>query len=360
MKVLFCINGLIMGGLEKYAVLLGIELNKDPNIEVQFCLISFYYGSGKEFLNLLEKNNIVVHNVINSKNRENDIIKIIVDNNIDLVHSHYCNTALRALKNHPEIKVKVVETLHNCYTWEKQEDWPLREIVDKFTVISTDVLNYTKKIIPYIEEKSKVITNKLIIEDYLKDDSIVFDRNKFGLNKEDIILGVITRLDKCKGVDRIINLWDRIKEIHPKLKLLIVGTGIQEKELREQAKNCKYFDSIIITGYVESPIFPIYKIIDIFLYMSYLDGMPTVLLEAMLAGSLILTTPVYGVSDLIISGKEGFIIKDEEEVVHIINSIMMDIDYYEFIRKNAKEKIINDFYFDKGVQEIKQIYRGLI
>jgi glycosyltransferase involved in cell wall biosynthesis len=88
--------------------------------------------------------------------------------------------------------------------------------------------------------------------------------------------------------------------------LLFAGSGENEESLRELASVLRIADRVRFLGY-RTDVPSLLPGIDLLLMTSWFEGMPLALLEAMIAGVPIVTTPWRGARDMLGDGEFGFL-----------------------------------------------------
>lgn len=119
----------------------------------------------------------------------------------------------------------------------------------------------------------------------------------------------VGRLSWQKGFDRLIKAWIIVNKKHPDWQLSIFGSGPMEIELRNQIHqerlqnaNVYPFTNIISKEYLNSSIYAL---------SSNYEGLPLVLIEAMLHGlPCVAFDCPFGTSDVIIDNQCGFIVNN--------------------------------------------------
>jgi glycosyltransferase involved in cell wall biosynthesis len=198
------------------------------------------------------------------------------------------------------------------------------------------------------------------------------DTKLFNPNKKDLaikkkykiegpFLLFVGRLAEKKGVKYLLDAMPEVLKQNPKTKLMIIGTGPLEKELKHQTRDLKIEKNVIFMGAIQNSLLPkYYATADIFIGPSIVaeggdrEGFPTVFLEAMSSEIPILTTRIEGINEIIKEGKNGFIVnqKSSKEIIEKITYLLKSRRILERIgkisRKIAKEKydwsIINKEY----------------
>lgn len=138
------------------------------------------------------------------------------------------------------------------------------------------------------EEDMVVIPNSVEVERFIKTPKQAAklrkaNRAKFKLADDDIIIGHIGRLETVKNHELTIALAEQIKKEQLRMKILIIGEGNREAELKANVENKGLTDFIHFTGRI-SPIEDFYPALDVMLLPSFSEGLPTVVVEAQASG----------------------------------------------------------------------------
>lgn len=158
------------------------------------------------------------------------------------------------------------------------------------------------------------------------------------LDKKNII--TISRLDYGKKNDDIIKSFSKIKESN--WKLYIIGDGKEFNNLKKLINDLNLKNKVILTGYKNKEEINKYMLdSSLFLMASITEGLPMVLLEAMSYGIPCIAYDVpSGVNDIIEDGRNGYIIKNRNELEYIkrIEEVINDSKLRNNLGTNAKEK----------------------
>ena len=63
-----------------------------------------------------------------------------------------------------------------------------------------------------------------------------------------MIIGVVSRLERIKGMDLVIPAFAKVKEEHPDVRLIVVGDGSLKERMMEQARELGCEDVVEWTG----------------------------------------------------------------------------------------------------------------
>ena len=148
---------------------------------------------------------------------------------------------------------------------------------------------------------------------------------------------------KAKGVEELLEVWEKVVELHPDWNLTIAG--FCEETYKKYLESKYSFKNVIMEGYVAHDEI-LRKISEaVFLVLpSYTEGFPNVVIEAMMCGKAVIGTDVGAISD-ILSGECGIIIQPqntkelEESIIRLINDKKLRMT----MGKNGKEKALEHY-----------------
>lgn len=148
-------------------------------------------------------------------------------------------------------------------------------------------------------------------------------------------------------------------------KLTFVGDGQTRKECENLANKMGISDKVVFTGKKPMGEIPGYmKKADIFVHHSVtssdgdMEGIPTVIMEAMAVGLPIITTRHSGIPELVVDGKSGFMVEERDVVSYTKRMIEIAGNYETRISMGRfnRDRIIEDFNMTKQNQELKSLY----
>lgn len=191
-------------------------------------------------------------------------------------------------------------------------------------------------------EKVKVIHNAVKPFDGRIVSEKIFDE----LKKEGyFIVGNIGRLSEQKGMEYYIRAIPQVREKHPKTKFFIIGSGDDERKLRDLANSIKA--DVIFLGY-RADVQNLMKQLDLIVLSSLWEGLPLTPIEAFSVGKTIVATAVDGTVEIVKDGDNGILI-DPRDPMQISNAICRIIEHPEENEKmcsSALETYNSVFSFD--------------
>lgn len=135
----------------------------------------------------------------------------------------------------------------------------------------------------YKEKKFDIIHNAINTK------SFIFDKNKReNLRKmlnieDDFVIGHVGRFNLQKNHEFLIKIFSEVYLINNKVKLLLIGEGPLENEIKEQVKKLGLEKNVIFLG-VRNDVKDLYNVMDCFVLPSLFEGLPIVGVEAQASG----------------------------------------------------------------------------
>jgi len=136
-------------------------------------------------------------------------------------------------------------------------------------------------------------------------------RRALQLPQDAFVFGNIGRLVRNKDQASLLQAFTIIKPYCPGAKLMIMGIGELEAELKQQITANGLTDDVILTGFIPNAVNYI-RAFDNFVLCSTQEAFGRVLIEAMLAQCPIIATTVNGIPEVM--GDTGILIKPKDPV----------------------------------------------
>jgi len=181
---------------------------------------------------------------------------------------------------------------------------------------------------------------------------------KTELNKkrDDVFIVTTSRLVVKNAVGDIVSA---LVYLPINIKLLILGQGYQEADLRAQATNLKLSDRVIFLGYIPHAAMPPYlQISDIFIRPSLSEGLGNSFLEAMAAGLPVIATSVGGIPDFLVDGETGLFceVSNPRSIAQKVEKLIKDKESREYIVHKAGQMVKEKYVWEKVAAEMKKIF----
>lgn len=358
-----------IGGVENHIKNLSRELIKMGHEIVIICSNRNFKGEKIE----KKHENIQGINIFRY-NKFKEIHKLLKKLKVDIVHIHlYRSTHTPFLfREAKKAKLPIIHTPHCIYPPKSFVDLLKKKIYDfLFSSLiinsSSVIINLTKQDqmdmmkLGMKKEKSIIIPNSIIIPPETKKETNVFKKYKLA---ENYIL-YVGRIDWNKGIDKLIYVVKKVQELDSRcIELAIVGEDISEKKkLLKLIKKLNLEEKVKFLGFVPSnDLISLYKYATCFILLSAYEGLPTVVLEAMFHSTVTIATAEGGTKFVIENGVDGFLVDKEDinNIAEIIIKLVKNRQEGVEIGKRAKEKIINNYLWEKNSVKMKDIYYRIV
>ncbi|MFZ4399174.1 MAG: glycosyltransferase [Bacteroidales bacterium] len=158
----------------------------------------------------------------------------------------------------------------------------------------------------------------------------------FNIENQEAVLLFAGRLSKEKGVMELAEIYQKTKsEIHD-LKMVIVGNGPAENELK------KALPEAIFLGWIDHEKLPnIYSSADLLILPSKFDTFSCVVLEALSCGLPVIAYNIKGPKDIIEDNKNGFLVSNTDDMSKNIIYYFNDISIQKSFKKSALDRSKN-------------------
>lgn len=178
-------------------------------------------------------------------------------------------------------------------------------------------------------------------------------REELGL-WNDLIVTYTGRLVKEKGIQKLVQAVELLRDRDIHVKLLVAGSGDLLEELQQQND-----PDVILLGLLDfDHIVALLKETDIFcLPTDYPEGFPTSVLEAAACGCYIITTTKGGSRELVLDDSYGKILEDNtaEEIAAAIQKAAQDPAYRASAAQKAVQRLNETFTWDNTSAEVRRV-----
>ncbi len=141
-------------------------------------------------------------------------------------------------------------------------------------------------------------------------------RQQFGIPQDRIVLLNVSRVAHEKNLGLLLNMLKLAVCKNPNLCLVIAGEGPARKACMEQAQLLGLNDHIYFVGYLDrsTQLIDCYHSADFFVFSSKTETQGLVLLEAMAAGTPVVSVAAMGTRDILIDCPAAQIVEDDAQV----------------------------------------------
>ena len=335
----------------------------------------------EEFKKELQENQISIKNIEFSRNPINlknlkaykQTKKILNDEQIDIVHCHtpICGAITRfACKKARKRGTRVIYTAHGFHFYKNApiKNWMIYYTIEKVLSKYTDCLiTINKEDYELAKEnfkkckKIELVNGAGINIEKFSTDLLNEQKNELmqnlNLEKDDFVILQVGELNKNKNQILAIETMNKLTKTNKKIKLLLVGKGRLEQFYKNKIIEYNLQNNVYVLGYRQD-VPQLMKISNILLSLSYREGLPVNVIEAMASGLPVIATNCRGNRDLIVDGENGYIINNNdvrklEEKIIFLQQNEAVCNYF----RAQTQKIVKNYGFNKIEERLKKIYQ---
>lgn len=171
-----------------------------------------------------------------------------------------------------------------------------------------------------------------------------------------LILGVVCRVDKAKGLDFLVEAVGMVAQKYS-IELHIIGEGDEFENIAAQIRELKLTDVVKLLGFISGDIDSHLKSFDIYVFPSLWEGLPYSVLEALREGLPIVSTDVGGIPEALRNMVEAILVepRSARALADGISLLLEDPQLAERLSKNARLRYEELFTHDKMYSDFKSV-----
>lgn len=364
-RVLHCIETISSGGVERTLLTLIRGLPKEKYQHKVICT-----WKGGAVAEALEKEGVEIYSIGTFKSpfefkKLNEVVKITKSYKPHLIHGAvFEGMTMATVAGLFSMKSKVIlEETSDPQNRSKKANLLLKAFsyrANALQAISEEVGNYLVKETSVKNCKVRIISNGVEVPEILSQKDKINLREKYGLTKDDIVVGFVGRL--YNNHKRFTDLLEAIYILENKeIKLLIVGDGKDRELLNAEVERINLSSQIIQVGYQSNP-HPFYDLMDVFCVPSSREGFGLVAAEAMLHSIPVIATKVGGLQNVVVNRETGYLIPpfSPESIAEKIEIIARNPNLGKKMGERGKERARQNFSADRYCKEVESLYLDLI
>lgn len=184
-------------------------------------------------------------------------------------------------------------------------------------------------------------------------------RSRFGIGADDILFGFVGRLSAQKAPERLVAAFARVAASLPSAKLLMIGSGELEPEIRRRMADAGLGDRAHLDGSIPGPV--AMDAFDVVVMPSRYEAMSYVMLEAASAAKPLILTDVGGVSTVLESDRNGIRIANSDDPTELAAAMLSAADGETMTIFTAEAQRRRNRYTLSGMaDETEEIYFDLL
>lgn len=313
----------------------GDSINRLSELNINYTIIKFSIG---------------FKNIIYFLNSFLKIKKYCIINKIDIIHTHHRFPEFLAFIISKIIRIRTVTTAHSYVKNYKYLSYKSNKIItvsnfiknnieNNFNVNKDDLVtfyNFIEPLKPYNIERVKEI------------------REKLDIALEDKVLIFVGRISIIKGVDILINIFNKLNMEYNNIKLILIG------QLQYHIQSIKNVNIKVVKP--QKDIENYYYLGDLIIIPSRMDPFPYTMLEAALSKKPIIASNAGGIPEFIIHDNNGllFNVNRPYELGNYIKQLLINIEIKTRLVNKNEERVTEFLDKEKYFNNLLKLYERLL
>jgi len=365
LRVLQITLTLEIGGLETLVIELSKQLIK-RGIEIEVVCLS---NVDTDYVTGLKEYKIPIH-VFKKKYRWDfgfflQVARFIREKQFDIVHAHSGCFLCGALFSRLAGVKKYIYTAHGMPIQTglkaRTEDIFASLMTDCVVSVSFELEVFLKKWLIFNCCSFETIINGVDTNKFKRITDFSEKRRllkKYELPVDQFLVGSVGRLEPVKNYGMLLQAFAKLMaEFGNNIHLLLIGEGVQKKELIRLAEELKVSQNVHFLG-MQYNVHELLPLLDVFVLSSLTEGTSISLLESQACGVPAVVTDVGGNGFVVSSGENGYLcpLNDHEAMAENILKIIRDDDCSSLLKKNARKKAESLFSVYSMVEKYEKLY----
>ena len=183
-------------------------------------------------------------------------------------------------------------------------------------------------------------------------------RQRLNIDDDTFVFGSIGSLIPRKANHHTLEALAQFSQKHPqaKWKMVLVGEGAERRALAEQARALGIEHHVIFTGFQNTP-FDYLATFDAFILASKSEGLPRVVLEAMLLNIPVIGSQVTGTAELIDHDSTGLLFpwSDVSQLAQHLDNIWADAELRARLAAAAYQNVCHNYAIENYVSGVEAV-----
>jgi glycosyltransferase involved in cell wall biosynthesis len=214
---------------------------------------------------------------------------------------------------------------------------------------------------PWSRTKEVVIPNGVRTKPLPDESDKAAARAELGLSPDAFVVGIVARLSAQKAHEVLFEAFAGLRRGHANARLVVVGGGERELELRVLAVRLGLEDSILFTG-IRRDVPALLPAFDVACLSSVHEGVPLAAIESMAAGIPMVATDCGALRDIIADGEQGFIVPvgDSSTMCTRLLTLAGSADLRERLGQSARKRVQQTYRVDQTARAYENLLVDLV
>lgn len=289
------------------------------------------------------------------------LVNYVRRHRIEIVHTHlYLPDIYGFLVKAAVPRIKLVTTKHNTNDFRKKIYWGLLDhLLSRPASCVIAVSRSVQKFISRYEfipsKRITVIYHGVDVSRFRRHRTAAKQRAELNIKRNDFVIGIVGRLTRQKGHKYLLEAVSILARKTKEVRLLVIGTGELEQELRQYSRTLGIEKYVDFLGY-RGDVAELYSLMNVLCLPSIFEGLGLALVEAMMCGIPVIGARVDGITEIIEDGVNGYLFppRDSAALVDILFKIYKSGPDKKMI-EHAESSALR-FDFRKNLKNIEREY----
>lgn len=182
-------------------------------------------------------------------------------------------------------------------------------------------------------------------------------RSKLGYEEKDFVFLFVGRITKEKGVYELLEAFARVSKDNLLCKLMLVGPLFEGARFNKKVSQLGINGQVKIVGGVGHDDIPGYvNAADAFVFPSWMEGLPNVVMEACACELPVIASRVGGIPELIEDNATGFLVSPHcpDELAEKMGKLLVDRKHNAVLAARARQKILQEFNYHQNGRKLAE------
>lgn len=242
--------------------------------------------------------------------------------------------------------------------WLRLFRWSLLRC-DRIVAVSPTVVETLHATAGIPRQRMTVATNGVSIDTSTDELDPAGARRGLGIDANAPTIVFVGRLVPNKNQAALIDMMPTVLAEHPEARLLLVGEGPTESDLRDQVRRLRVEHAVVFAGY-SSEVSSILASASTFVTASVSEGISFAVLEAMAAEVPVVATRCIG-NEETLSGGAGLLVDEAAptELAAAVSKVLSDTKLAATLGAAGRQRVVERYRFDRTLDQMIGIYDEL-
>lgn len=185
-------------------------------------------------------------------------------------------------------------------------------------------------------------------------------RAHFGVRPDAPLIGCVTRFHAAKGIRYLVQALPGVLADVPEARLMLVGSGPEEAELRRLAEHLGIADRVVFAGFQRETA-PFFATFDVAAVPSIEEGFGNVAVEAMAMGTPVVASRSGGLPEIVDDGVTGHLVPpgEPEPLAAALRAVLRDPEAARRMGEEGRRRSAR-FSMDRYLDRLMGLYDDVL